>query len=75
MRPRKLELPSLIKLLIDEHKESSGKLSRIEQLSIKGDYTETRKLIDELRSHLEQHKPIMNFLHQYINLLDSLNQE
>ncbi|MCL7383493.1 MAG: hemerythrin domain-containing protein [Thaumarchaeota archaeon] len=102
MRPRQLELPSLIKLLIDEHKKSREKLSRIEQLSIKGDYTETRNLVDELRTHIEQHiideeaiilkealrllgredckdvievfqqhKLIINFVHQYINLLDS----
>ncbi|MCL7388924.1 MAG: hemerythrin domain-containing protein [Thaumarchaeota archaeon] len=102
MRPRQLELPSLIKLLIDEHKKSREKLSRIEQLSIKGDYTEMRNLVDELRTHIEQHiideeaiilkealrllgredckdvievfqqhKLIINFVHQYINLLDS----
>jgi F0F1-type ATP synthase gamma subunit len=102
VRPRQLELPSLIKLLIDEHKKSREKLSRIEQLSIKGDYTETRNLVDELRTHIEQHiideeaiilkealrllgredckdvievfqqhKLIINFVHQYINLLDS----
>jgi F0F1-type ATP synthase gamma subunit len=102
VRPRQLELPSLIKLLIDEHKKSREKLSRIEQLSIKGDYTEMRNLVDELRTHIEQHiideeaiilkealrllgredckdvievfqqhKLIINFVHQYINLLDS----
>jgi len=34
--------------------KSKEKLSRIEQLTIKGDYTKTRKLVDGLSSHFER---------------------
>ena len=55
MNPRKLALPSLISLLIDEHKKSKEKILRIEELIMRGGYTKTRELVDELKSDLEQH--------------------
>jgi len=55
VKPRKLELPSLISLLIDEHKKSREKILRIEELIMEGDYMKTRELVDELKSSLEQH--------------------
>jgi len=55
VNPRKLALPSLISLLIDEHKKSKEKILRIEELIMRGGYTKTRELVDELKSDLEQH--------------------
>ncbi len=55
MNPRKLALPSLISLLIDEHKKSKEKILRIEELIMRGGYTKTRELVGELKSDLEQH--------------------
>jgi len=54
VNPRKLALPSLISLLIDEHKKSKEKILRIEELIMRGGYTKTRELVDELKSNLEQ---------------------
>jgi len=55
VNPRKLALPSLISLLIDEHKKSKEKILRIEELIMRGGYTKTRELVGELKSDLEQH--------------------
>lgn len=53
MNPRKLELPVLVKLLIEEHRKSREKLSEIGELIMRRDINTAERLVNELKTDYE----------------------
>lgn len=55
MKPRKISVNELVKILMYEHEESKHRLSEFEKLSKTGNYDAARELINNLKTNYEQH--------------------
>ncbi|MEM1583693.1 MAG: hemerythrin domain-containing protein [Nitrososphaerota archaeon] len=55
MKPRQLDLPQLITILIDEHAISMAKLSRIHNHLLSSDLHRASEILDELKKNISQH--------------------
>ncbi|MEM3398352.1 MAG: hemerythrin domain-containing protein [Nitrososphaerota archaeon] len=55
MKPRQLDLPQLITILIDEHAISMAKLSRIHNHLLSSDFHRASEILDELKKNISQH--------------------
>lgn len=55
MKPRKISVNELVKILMDEHEKSKYRLSEFEKLLKTGNYEAARELINHLKTNYEQH--------------------